>query len=111
MRYYKRADANTKEVAEALRKAGAVVYHLGNVGKGVPDLLVGANAQTFLIEVKNRATHARKAKGTGDSLHTPDQEKFIRDWKGGPVHTVYGAEDALKVIGACDVEHRRRGHE
>lgn len=99
MRYYKRADANTKEVADALRKAGANVYHLGNVGKGIPDLLVGARSGTFLIEVKNRATHARKVKGDGDGLHTPDQEKFIQTWKGGPVFTVYDAEEALKIIG------------
>jgi Holliday junction resolvase len=99
MRYFKRADANTKEIADALRKAGATVYHLGNVGKGVPDLMVGVNAQTFLIEVKNRKTHARKVKGDGDGLHTPDQEKFIREWRGGPVFTIYSIDEALKVTG------------
>ena len=99
MPHYKKSDANTKDVAEALRKAGAVVYHLGNVGRGVPDLMVGFHSETLLLEVKNRRTHARKAKGDGDGLHTPDQEKFIREWKGGPVFTVYDAEEALRVIG------------
>lgn len=99
MRYYKRADANTKEIDKELRKAGASVVPLGNVGKGVPDRLVGFRGATYLIEIKNLKTHARKAKNGGDGLHTPDQEKFIQLWRGSPVFTVYNAEDALKVIG------------
>lgn len=97
MRFRKRSDANTKAVVKALRDAGASVYHLGDVGR-VPDLLAGFQGTTFLIEVKNPSTHARKAKGEGDGLHTPEQEKFIREWQGGPVFTVYSAEEALKVI-------------
>ena len=48
----KRVDQNQKDVVKALRDSGAYVFHLHEVGQGCPDLLVGINNQTYLVEVK-----------------------------------------------------------
>ena len=50
-KYAKRVDINQKAIVEHLRAMGMSVFHLHEVGKGCPDLLVGINGQTYLIEV------------------------------------------------------------
>ena len=89
MAYAKRIDANQTEIVETLRKAGADVYILSMVGRGIPDLMVCFNGETILMEIKRDA----KAK------FTPDQLKFIANWKGGPLSRVDSPEAALRVIG------------
>lgn len=89
MAYARRTDANQQEIMDALRKAGADVYDLSKVGKGIPDLLVCFNGETLLMEVKRDA----KAK------YTPAQLKFIANWKGGPLSRVDSPEAALRTIG------------
>jgi len=88
MAYAKRTDANQAEIVKTLRQAGADVYDLSKVGKGIPDLLVTFNGETILMEVK-------MPKGK----FTPDQLKFIANWKGGPLSRVDSPESALRVIG------------
>ena len=89
MAYAKRIDANQTEIVETLRKAGADVYILSMVGRGIPDLMVCFNGETILMEVKANAK----------SRFTPDQLKFIANWKGGPLSRVDSPETALRVIG------------
>ena len=89
MAFAKRTDANQAEIVKALRQAGADVYDLSKVGKGIPDLLVTFNGETILMEVKRDA----KAKFTAEQL------KFIANWKGGPLSRVDSPESALRVIG------------
>lgn len=89
MAYAKRTDANQTEIVETLRKAGADVYILSMVGRGIPDLMVCFNGETILMEVKRDA----KAKFTADQL------KFIANWKGGPLSRVDSPEAALRAIG------------
>ena len=89
MAYARRTDANQAEIVKTLREAGADVYDLSKVGKGIPDLLVTFNGETILMEVKRDA----KAKFTADQL------KFIAKWKGGPLSRVDSPESALRVIG------------
>lgn len=86
-----KVDLNQSEIVKALRAAGASVQSLATVGKGCPDLVVGAHGDTFLMEIKG-------AKGK----LTPDQEKFIHDWK-GVVHICRTADDALRVVGVSQV--------
>jgi len=91
MAYAKRTDANQAEIVKTLRQAGADVYDLSKVGKGIPDLLVTFNGETILMEVK-------MPKGK----FTPDQLKFIANWKGGPLSRVDSPESALRVIGLIE---------
>jgi Holliday junction resolvase len=92
MAYARRTDANQAEIVKTLRQAGADVYDLSKVGKGIPDLLVTFNGETILMEVKRDA----KAKFTAEQL------KFIANWKGGPLSRVDSPESALRVIGLIE---------
>ena len=87
----KRTDANQSAIIAVLREVGATVVDLSAVGKGVPDLLVGHRGVTYLLEVKNVK---------GKNKTTPDQDIFYAWWRGGPVHIVRTADEALAAIGA-----------
>lgn len=52
MRRKRRVDANQAEIVEVLRKYGCSVEVLSDVGRGVPDLLVGLRGKNYLLEVK-----------------------------------------------------------
>lgn len=86
-------DANQEAVVTALRAAGATVQSLAGVGKGVPDLLVGYQGQTLLMEVKdgNKNPSAR--------LLTEDQLRWHSGWKGGALAVVDSPDAALRMIG------------
>jgi Holliday junction resolvase len=96
MAYARRTDANQAEIVKTLRDAGADVYDLSKVGKGIPDLLVTFNGETILMEVKTNAK----------SRYTPDQLKFIANWKGGPLSRVDSPESALRAIGLIRVSEQ-----
>lgn len=95
MSYYLHSDANTKEIVKALRKAGCVVvYVIAPTGvKGVPDLLVGVNGTTWLLEVKTKGSKGKKGKLDDDQI------AWHAAWKGGPLATVWSVEEALAAVG------------
>lgn len=80
-------DGNQAEIVEALRKAGASVLDLADVGHNCPDALIGYAGREWLIEIKT---------ATGEL--TPGQVDFIRTWRGA-VHVVRSIDEALAVIG------------
>jgi len=86
-------DANHEQVVSALRAAGASVQTLAAVGKGVPDLLVGYQGKTLLLEVKDgrKPPSARRL--------TEDQLKWHGAWRGGPLAVVDGPDAALRMLG------------
>jgi Holliday junction resolvase len=86
-------DANHEQVVSALRAAGASVQSLAGVGKGVPDLLVGFQGKTLLMEVKDgrKTPSARRL--------TEDQLKWHGAWRGGPLTVVDGVDAALRMLG------------
>jgi len=86
---YARIDTNHKEIVKALRDAGASVVSLAAMKHGCPDLLVGYEGETLLMEIKKDS----KAK------YTPDQLDFIAKWKGGAVSRVDSVEAALRALG------------
>src|SRR5687767_2174452 len=86
MRRAARVDPNQKAIVDALRKVGATVQHLHQLGQGCPDLLVAYRDALYLMEVK-------QPKGK----LTPDQVEWIRVW-GGPVFVVRTPEEALLVL-------------
>ena len=93
MRRAAKIDANQEQVVQALRAIGATVQSLAGVGKGVPDLLVGYQGKTLLLEVKdgNKPPSERKL--------TEDQIKWHGAWRGGPLAVVDGPEAALRMLG------------
>ena len=75
-----RLDDNHGEIVTALRSvAGVSVCSLAGLGDGVPDLLIGANGRTYLVEVKDGEKYP-----SARTL-TPDQRTWIRKWTGSPV--------------------------
>lgn len=93
MRRAAKVDRNQAEIVEALRRVGATVEPLHQVGKGCPDLLVGFRGRNILIEVKDW-----KQPPSGRKL-TPDQVEWHAGWK-GQVAMVEDVDAALAVIGA-----------
>lgn len=94
MRTAARVDANQAEIVDALRRVGATVCLLHQVGKGCPDLLVGY-CDTFTGETRNYLLEIKTATGK----LTPDEAEFHNEWN-GQVAVVRSVENALSVIGA-----------
>ena len=95
MRRAAKVDANQEQIVSALRKAGASVQSLASVGKGVPDLLIGFQNQTLLMEVKDGN------KSPSQRLLTEDQMKWHQQWRGGAVSVVDTVDAALRALGVC----------
>lgn len=93
MRKAARVDANHTQVVMALQTAGATVQSLAAVGQGVPDLLVGFQGKTILMEIKDgeKPPSARRL--------TEQQLKWHGAWRGGPVAIVDGVDAALRALG------------
>lgn len=92
MRRRGRVDANQREIVAALRKLGATVQSLADVGRGCPDLLVGFRGRTYLMEVKDGA------KRLSARALTPDEEAWVAAWKGSPVFVVESIEQAIETV-------------
>lgn len=86
-----RIDANQVEVIHALRKVGAKVQSLADIGQGCADILAYFRGTLYLLECKD----GRKA--PSERRLTPAQVAWHREW---PVHVVTSVEEALAVIGA-----------
>lgn len=93
MRRAAKVDDNQPEIVQALRKLGCSVQLLHAVGAGCPDLLVGWQGNSFLIEVKdgNKPPSARKK--------TDAQVIWHDAWRGSPVAVVCNIREALEAIG------------
>jgi len=92
LQYRKRnADQNQPLIVAALRACGASVVLLHDAGAGVPDLLVGYQGHTLLIEVKNPAIKGKL---------NARQIAWQADWLGSPVHVVFTAEEARDILEA-----------
>ena len=92
MRRAARIDANQGEIVSALRSVGALVQPLSEVGKGVPDLLVGIHGRLLLLECKDGA------KPPSERRLTPEQEAWHAAWAGFPVWVVTDVEQALGKV-------------
>jgi len=93
MRRAAKVDLNQVQIVLALRKAGATVEHLHQLGGGVPDLLVGWRGQNLLMEIKDGRLppSARKL--------TPDEQEWHDAWTGTPVYLITCIGDALDALG------------
>lgn len=85
---YKRVDGNQAEIVNAAKKIGASVCFLSDLGKGIPDILVGYRNHNFLIEVKRP--------GRRNKL-TKSQEPFHNAWK-GKIYTVETVDEMLDIL-------------
>lgn len=86
-----RTDANQSEIVAALRRIGASVTIISDVGGGCPDLLVGLRAVNFLFEVKDGAQPPSKRQ------LTPEEKDWYETWR-GQVSIVYSPVDAVETL-------------
>lgn len=107
MTWARMRDVSEPEIVRVLEAAGATVSKLN--GTGVPDLLVGYQGKTFLLEVK-RATPggggASMPVNGGDGTLTAAQLKWWERWKGDPPKLVRTPDEALVALGVW-IEDRR----
>jgi Holliday junction resolvase len=83
-----RVDANQAKLVALLRKLGFSVQHLHAVGRGVPDLMLGAHGVNYLVEVKDGS------KPPSARLLNPAQVAWHAEWKGQAV-VIESEEGAL----------------
>jgi len=94
MRYANRIDANQNTIVDALRQCGATVRIISQ-GGGIPDLLVGYNGYTILMELKDGS------KPPSARSLTDDEQKFFEEWRGGMLAIVNSVEEALDLLKGC----------
>lgn len=88
----KKADSNQPQIMKLCRQIpGLSVVTLHEVGKGLPDLLIGFRGVNYLMELKDGAK-VKSAK----KLTEPEKE-FHRTWN-GQIAIVESIEDILKLI-------------
>lgn len=85
MRRARRVDANQPAIVKALRDAGRTVEVISDVGRGVPDLLVGHLGRTFLLELK-----------TPGSKMTTHEAVWHLAWRGHAA-VVYTVQEAIEA--------------
>lgn len=102
-----RRDRNEVEIVAALTAAGASVTYLSS--PGVPDLLVGYQGRTLLLEVKvglgprggrSGGGGSSRPSAGGDGVYSRDQLAWRAGWRGAPPITVRSPAEALAAIGA-----------
>lgn len=95
MRRLVRVDASQREIVAELRRVGATVQQLTNVGGGCPDILVGWAGANYLLECKSPARRNKQgAVRPSEEMH----EAWHRIWR-GQVATVWTPTEALQAIG------------
>ena len=94
MRRIAKVDGNQRAIVAYLRAHGCSVVSLATVGGGVPDLRVGRNRVTVLMEVKLPSEVSRK------SDTAAMQAAFRATWRGGPVVVVTTPEGAMAALTA-----------
>lgn len=87
----KRVDDNQKQITDQLRKLGYSVCILSDVGKGVPDLLIGKAGNNWLIELKDGTKPPSRQK------LTEHEQKFHDSWR-GQVATCNSLEQILDTV-------------
>jgi len=90
MRFRPRLDSTQKGIVKGLRGCGYTALSLAAEGNGMPDVLVGAHGRTVLLHIKSGRAKTHKSEWE-------KQDKWDERWRGGPVHTVFTFEEALKV--------------
>ena len=91
MRLRGRTDANQKEVVKQLRQIGCSVVVTSQVGNGFPDVVVGRNKVTLLLEIKDGSKPP-----SGRTL-TDEELTFVMGWR-GQIMVVYSPQEAVNYV-------------
>jgi len=94
MAYAKRVDSNHSDIVKTLRDLGCSVFDTSRVAGGFPDLVVGRNNKTVLVEVK----------ADEKSKFTPAQELFMINWRGSTVVRIDSVDSAIRLVKLLDAQ-------
>lgn len=93
MAYAKKVDSNQKNIVEALRQIpGVSVAVTSSLGEGYPDLTIGRQGKTYLVEIKDGDKSPSKRK------LTDDEQQFKDNWT-GHYAVCNNLEEVLNAIG------------
>ena len=73
---------------------GCSVFDTSRVAGGFPDLVVGRNNITCLVEVKADV----------QSKFTPAQEMFMMNWRGSAVARIDSVDSAIRLVKLLDAQ-------
>ena len=88
MTYAKRVDITHGLVVKTLRDLGCTVFDTSRVAGGFPDLVVGINGKTVLVEVKRDAS----------APYTQSQLAFMQKWQGSAVSRIHDVEGCKNLV-------------
>jgi len=91
MRLIAKVDKNQPDIVADLRQMGYTVVSTAEMGKGFPDLIVGARGINFLFEIKNPDVPY------ADRQLNSDQELWHAAWRGRS-YVVETTDDCLCII-------------
>lgn len=92
MSYARKVDSNHSLIVKTLRDLGCSVFDTSRVGGGYPDLTIGKNNITCLVEIK----------ADEKSKYTPAQELFMLNWRGSAVARVDSVDSAIRLVKFLD---------
>lgn len=91
-KYARRVDANQSEIVKVFKELGCSVFDTSRVAGGYPDLTIGRNGKTVLVEIKS----SEKAS------YTPAQEMFMLNWRGSTVVRINDIDGAIRLVKLLD---------
>ena len=91
MRLRGKTDANQTSIVKELRKLGASVFPMSNLGSGYPDIACGWRGANYFFEIKDpkQPPSARKL--------TDDEKDFHLAWS-GQVAVITSTEEAMDIM-------------
>ena len=90
-RFASKTDTAHAEIRDGLRELGYEVWDCHKYGSGFPDLLVLANGDFFLLEVKSKYGTLK-----------PREQDFFARFESGRAYIVKSLEDAIKCLSGID---------
>lgn len=91
-KYARRVDVNQSEIVQVFKQLGCSVFDTSRVAGGYPDLTIGRNGKTVLVEIKS----SEKAS------YTPAQELFMLNWRGSTVVRINDIDGAIRLVKLLD---------
>jgi hypothetical protein len=88
MTYARRVDANHSEIVKTFKDMGCSVFDSSRMAGGFPDLVLGVNKITCLVEIKSSAI----------ARYTPAQEAFMLNWRGSSVARIDSVDAAIRLV-------------
>jgi hypothetical protein len=88
MAYAKKVDANHSQIVKVFRDLGCSVFDTSRVAGGFPDLVLGVNKITCLVEIKS----------SSEAKFTSAQNLFMMHWKGSAVARIDSVDGAIRLV-------------